>query len=153
MENSGFGKYQIGNAVWVFLIAAVAMSAPILAQRALTLEDRIRAQEAIERVYYNHRIWPKENPGPKPPFEQMISRAQLEAKVTDYLKKSAALDKFWQRPLTAEQLQAEMDRMAKGTQDPETLRELFAALDNDPHLIAECLARPLLADRLIRNWY
>jgi len=36
---------------------------------------------SIERVYYEHRIWPKENPGPKPPFEQMITRAQLEAKV------------------------------------------------------------------------
>ena len=29
--------------------------------------------------------------------------------------------------MTAEQLQAEMDRMAKNTKDPGTLRELFAA--------------------------
>jgi hypothetical protein len=43
--------------------------------RRLTFDDRVRAQEAIERVYYEHRIWPKENPGPKPPFDQMISRA------------------------------------------------------------------------------
>ncbi len=119
----------------------------------LTFDDRVRAQEAIERVYYEHRVWPKENPGPKPPFEQMISRAQIEAKVEDYLKKCAALDKFWQRPIQPEQLQAEMDRMAKQTQDPETLKELFAAFDNDPYLIAECLARPVLADRLIHNWY
>jgi hypothetical protein len=118
----------------------------------LTFQDRVKTQEAIERVYYNHRIWPKENPGAKPPFEQMISRLQIEAKVTDYLKKSVALDKFWQRPIT-DQLQAEMDRMAKQTKDPDTLMELFAALDNDPHLIAECFARPVLADRLIHNWY
>jgi hypothetical protein len=45
-------------------------------------------------VYYAHRIWPKENPGPKPPFEKMILHAQVEAKVEDYLKKSAALEKF-----------------------------------------------------------
>ncbi len=121
--------------------------------RPLTFDDRVRAQEAIERVYYEHRIWPKENPGPKPPFEEMISRAQIDAKVEDYLKKSVALDKFWKRPIQPEQLQAEMDRMAKQTQDPETLHELFAALDNDAYLIAECLARPILADRLIRNWY
>jgi N-acetylneuraminic acid mutarotase len=119
---------------------------------AMAFEDRIRCQEAIERVYYNHRIWPKENPGPKPPFEQKISKTQIEAKVEDYLKKSGALEKFWQRPINAEQLQAEMDRMAKQTQDPETLKELFAALDNDPYLIAECLARPVLADRLVHNW-
>ena len=33
----------------------------------LTLQDRIWAQTQIERVYYNHRLWPKENPDPKPP--------------------------------------------------------------------------------------
>ena len=136
---------------WMFALA-IAQGA-LAAYAQLTLEDRVRAQEAVERVYYNHRIWPKENPGPKPPFEQMISGAQIEAKVEDYLKKSAALEQFWQRPITAEQLQAEMDRMANQTKDPDTLKELFAALNNDPYLIAECLARPILADRLIHNWY
>ena len=33
------------------------------------------------------------------------------------------------------------------------LRELFAALGNDPFVIAECLARPALAERLLSNWY
>jgi hypothetical protein len=136
----------LGLLVMAFQVVAVAT-------RPLTFEARVKAQEAIERVYYNHRIWPKENPGPKPPFEQMMPEAMLVAKVTDYLKKSAALDEFWQKPITAEQLQAEMERMAKGTKDPATLKELFAALGNDPTLIAECLARPILADRLIRNWY
>ena len=46
-----------------------------------------------------------------------------------------------------------MDRMAKHTKQPEVLRELFAALGNDPFVIAECLARPALADRLLTNWY
>jgi len=31
--------------------------------------------------------------------------------------------------------------------------ELWAALRNDPQLIAETLARPALAERLARNWY
>ncbi len=82
-----------------------------------------------------------------------MSQAQLEKKVTDYLRKSQALEDYWQRPITAEQLQAEMDRMAKYTKQPEVLRELFAALGNDPFVVAECLARPALADRLLRNWY
>jgi hypothetical protein len=46
-----------------------------------------------------------------------------------------------------------MDRMAKHTKQPEVLHELFEALGNDPFLIAECLARPALADRLLTNWY
>jgi hypothetical protein len=33
------------------------------------------------------------------------------------------------------------------------LRELFDALGNDPFVIAECLARPVLAERLVTNWY
>ena len=42
-----------------------------------------------------------------------------------------------------------MERMAKRTKQPEVLRELFDALGNDPFVIAECLARPALAERLL----
>src|SRR4029077_11715258 len=76
-----------------------------------------------------------------------------EKKVADYLRKSQALEDYWQRPITAEQLQAQIDRMAKHTEQPEVLRELFEALGNDPFIIAECLARPALAERLLTNWY
>jgi hypothetical protein len=80
-----------------------------------------------------------------------MSHAQLETKVTDYLRKSQALEDYWQRPLTPQQLQAEMDRMAQHTKQPEVLRELFQALGNDPSVVAECLARPVLADRLFNS--
>jgi hypothetical protein len=50
-------------------------------------------------------------------------------------------------------VQAEIDRMASHTKRPEVLRELFAALGNDPYIVAECLARSLLADRLARGLY
>jgi hypothetical protein len=82
-----------------------------------------------------------------------MSQAQLERKVSDYLRKSQALDDYWQRPITSEQLQAEMDRMAKHTKQPEVLQELFAALGIDPFVVAERLARPALADRLLSSWY
>ena len=77
----------------------------------------------------------------------MISQTQLETKVEDYLGKSQFVADFRGRPLTASELQAEMDRMASHTSEPEVLRELFAALGNDPSVIAECLARPMLAER------
>ena len=38
--------------------------------------------------------------------------------------------------------------MARDTKQPELLSELFAALGNDPFVMAECLARPILVDRL-----
>src|SRR3989441_9011067 len=77
----------------------------------------------------------------------------LRAKVEDYLRKSSALERIWDRPITAEQLQAEIDRMTRATRQPEVLLELFRALGNDPVRIAECLGRPSLADRQVHNWY
>src|SRR5436309_468289 len=80
--------------------------------RELTFEDRVKAQEAIERVYWSHRIWPKENPGPKPSFEAVTSTDMVREKVRHYLAESTALERLWSRRITATQLQAEMDRMA-----------------------------------------
>src|SRR5213075_1302232 len=122
-------------------------------ERTITFAERVAYQRAIEEVYWRHRIWPKENPSPKPSLDAVMSQAQLERKVADYLRKSQALEDYWQQPLTAEQLQAEMDRMAQHTKQPEVLRELFEALGNDPFVIAECLARPALSERLVTNFY
>jgi hypothetical protein len=105
-------------------------------------------QRAIEDVYWRHRIWPKERPDPKPALDTMMSKAAIEQKVQDYLRKSELLEQEWQKPITSKQLQAEMDRMAQHSKQPEVLRELFAALGNDPCVIAECLARPVLLERL-----
>src|SRR6266436_1915286 len=117
--------------------------------RTLTFADRVAYQRAIEEVYWRHRIWPKERPDPKPSLDEIIPPTQLEKKVMDSLRNSQALENYWQRPLTAEQLQAEMERMAQHTRQPEVLRELFKALGNDPFVIAECLARPALAERTL----
>ena len=87
-----------------------------VARRTLTFEERVSYQRAIEDVYWRHRIWPKERPDPKPSLDAVMSQAQLEKKVSDYLRKSQALEDYWQRPITSEQLQPEMDRMAKHTQ-------------------------------------
>src|SRR5205807_10160179 len=126
------------------------------AAAGLAFAERVAYQRAIEEVYWRHRIWPRnggERPDRKPSLDAVMSQAQLEKKVADYLRESQALEDYWQRPLTAEQLQAEMDRMATHTKQPEVLRELFAALGNDTFVIAECLARPALADRLLTTWY
>jgi N-acetylneuraminic acid mutarotase len=119
--------------------------------RAFSFPERVAYQRAIGDVYWRHRIWPKENPDRKPSLDAVISQAQLENKVASYLRDSLALEDHGQ-PITAEQLQAEMDRMATDTKQPDVLRELFEALGNDPVVIAECLARPVLAERLIANF-
>ena len=117
--------------------------------RMITFAERVAYQRAIEEVYWRHRIWPKENPYPKPSLDAVMSQAQLEKKVGDYLRAAQALEDWWQRPITSEQLQAELNRMTENTKQPEVLRELFNALGNDPFVIAECLARPIVSERLI----
>jgi hypothetical protein len=89
----------------------VPASPTIQAAPALTYADRVAAQTAIEKVYWEHRIWPEENPGPKPPLEEVISEAEIRAKVDAYAAASEAMESFWKRPITPAQLQAEMDRM------------------------------------------
>ena len=116
--------------------------------RQLFFEARVAYQRLIEEVYWRHRIWPKNRPDPKPSLDAVMSEATIEQKVQDYLRNSELLQREWQKPITPEQLQAEMDRMAQHTKQPEVLRELFAALGNDPFVIAECLARPVLSERL-----
>src|SRR6266542_1651940 len=137
------------------LVAFFRSEAPANAsQRTLTFTERVAYQRAIEDVYWRHRIWPRsrgERPDPKPSLDAVMSQAQLEKKVAEYLRESQALEDYWQRPITAEQLQAEMDRMAQRTKQPEVLRELFHARGNDPVVIAECLARPVLAQRLFKS--
>src|SRR6266508_1132554 len=133
------------------LLALSQHEVPGRAQRTLTFRERVSYQRAIEEVYWHHRIWPKERPDPKPSLDAVISQAQLEKKVKSYLRNSEALEDYWQRPNTAEQLQAEIDRMAQNTRQPEVLQELFEALGNDPFVIAECLARPVLAERLLAH--
>ena len=125
-----------------------------VSQGTLTFEERVAYQRAIEEVYWRHRIWPRsggERPDAKPSLDAVMFQAKIEKKVTDYLRNSQALEDYWERPITAEQLQAEMDRMAEHTKQPEVLGELFEALGNDPFVIAECLARPILAARLIAD--
>src|SRR6266404_3998285 len=128
--------------------SSVATSA-IRRNRTLTFADRVAYQRAIEEVYWRHRIWPAANAGPKPPLDRVMPQEAIEKKVEDYLRDSQALEDYWQKPITPDQLQAEMERIASHTKQPEVLRELFAALGNDPFVIAECLARPILAERLV----
>jgi autotransporter-associated beta strand protein len=135
------------------LIAAHSFSQKAVSDSSprLTFAERVSYQCAIEEVYWRHRIWPggrRENLSPKPPLDAVMSKAQLENKVAEYLRNSQALENDWERPITPEQLQAEMERMAQHSKQPEVLRELFTALGNDPFVVAECLARPVLSERM-----
>jgi Na+-transporting methylmalonyl-CoA/oxaloacetate decarboxylase gamma subunit len=99
--------------------SAASVAAPAIQRhRTLTFADRVAYQRAIEEVYWRHRIWPKMNAGPKPPLDKVMSQAQIKKKVEDYLRNSQAPEDYWQRPITPDQLQAEMERFASHTKQP-----------------------------------
>ena len=77
----------------LFLFFLFPLSAPDATERAtgaaaLSFDACVRAQEAIERVYWRHRTWPADNAGARPPFDDVLPEARLRAKVESYLKKS-----------------------------------------------------------------
>src|SRR6266480_4278020 len=163
--NSTTKAHLLRGACYLLLLLAVCTMPFALAQRGsmpagpalrpsvieLSFADRVAYQTAIEDVYWRHRIWPDTNPAPKPTLDKVMSQADIEKKVTEYLRNSQALEDYWQRPITADQLQAEMERMASNTKQSEVLQELFEALGNDPFVIAECLAMPVLAERSVNG--
>src|SRR5436190_4926628 len=117
---------QIGLVVSLTLVSRIrgddgppiAKLAPNVAQREtgqqLSFADRVAYQYAIEEVYWRHRIWPQENARPKPSLDEVMSPFQVQEKVRDSLRNSQLLADHG-KPITPEQLQAEMERMAKNT--------------------------------------
>jgi len=127
-------------------LMVLLLPAPALAQRVLTFEERVAAQEAIERVYYGYQT------GAVAPFEAAVPRAVVERKVRTALAQSAALEALWGTPVTAAMLRAELERIVASTRFPARLRQVSAALGDDPFLLQECLARPVLVDRLSHSF-
>ncbi len=126
-------------------LVVALLSVPALA-RDLTFDERVAAQEAIERVYYKYRV------GATRPFEQAVPRAALESIVRQHLAREDELATRWHTPITSAAVEHEIERIASRTRYPERLEEIYEALDHDPALVLECFARPSLARRLTDNF-
>jgi len=144
------GTIRTAHRAAALVIGSIFVLAPAAA-REISLDERAAAAKAIEQVYYSHRTWPEANSEPKPPLDAIAPEAAFRSRVLLALRESARLEAIRRRPPTGDELQAEIDRMVASSKAPETLRELFAALSDDPDLIAECLARPALEARLLAD--
>src|SRR5262249_41366985 len=98
----------------VIAVAALVVACAAEA-RTMSFEDRVKGEEAIERLYYAHQV------GARTPFDEAVSRAMVEGRVLKYLKESVALKRFWGRSITQGSLQREMERMSRRSQMPERL--------------------------------
>ena len=91
------------------LIAVEVAAAGEPAPPTLTFDDRVNAQEAIERVYHSHQL------GATKPFHEAVPRSVLEAKAHKYLDETATLNVYRKTDVTDEMLKRELERMASGT--------------------------------------
>jgi N-acetylneuraminic acid mutarotase len=107
----------------------------------------------MEDIRWSHNIWPETNPRPKPLRSEIISEAEIRTKVENSLRQEAALEGRYGVQISNRMLQLELNRMAANSRVPDRLEELFNILEHDPVTIAECLARPALVRRLLRNHY
>ena len=112
----------------------------------LSFAERVSYEREVQAVYHKHRIYTESTQ--KPSLDKILPLEATETKVADTLRKANALEQSLNIKITPAMLQAEIERMGRETRQPEVLRELFVALENNPYLIAECLARPILVERL-----
>lgn len=133
-------------------LAAPAAPAPA-ASAELGAAARVQCQRAIEQVYWSHTEWPRSADTPKPTLDEVMKDSVIRHKAEDGVRLSHLVQEYWGRPIGAAELQAELDRLVADTRNPEMLAELFAALGDDPDLIGECLARPIVARRTALELY
>lgn len=145
------GECAFAAVAFAALLALPLRASALPAEPALSFDERVDCQTAVEEVFYRHRLWPQANPRPKPAFSSVLSRAEMVRKVDDVLGMSVALAEHFHSALSPADLQAELDRMATASRDPQMLTEIFSALGNSPVRAAECLARPALAARRLRE--
>ena len=138
--------------LWILLLSGVS---PGQSSSTFSLGDRIscRASGSIQ-LYRRHRTGTRGDAASKISFEESVPPSVIQRNAEDTVLKSAALERFWGVNVTHFQpAGAELDRMAANSKSPDVLAELFAAVGNDPQAAAECLARPLLVDRLIQTYF
>jgi hypothetical protein len=128
---------------------AVAAMLPLLAGCSDpppdALAPRCADREAVERVYYRHRL------GDKPPFEETLPREMLEKLVRKSMRKEAALKNVYGVEITPALLEAEVKRINTTTRAPKMLVEIKTALGDDPARFANVFAKPILVERLLRQ--
>ena len=127
---------------WVLVAlgaAGVVWGTPGDAAREQHEAAMLAGQAAVEAVYAADR-------GGAEPSEAAL-RQVAEGRRRDVLRTRRALRERYGLVVDAADVQLELDRLGRTSRDPERLARLFAALDDDPALVAELLVRPLVEQR------
>lgn len=130
---------------------AYSDSAPPLSRdNGLSIQRLVAGQRDLDRLAWNHRLWPESNPQSKPAFDLALPMSATEQRVLDTRRLISALRTRWNDPLAVSELQNELKRMVRNSKDPARLRERFVALGYDPALIYPLIVEPVVAARRAR---
>jgi hypothetical protein len=122
------------------LLSAAASSTPT------DIRELAECRLAVERVLWEHRLWPETNPGPKPDLDAVLDIDDVARRMHDILLRADALDKRWGQLVDALALQQELEPVRRTSQDPDVLRALIVAAGSDERA-APCVALPDLVLR------
>lgn len=116
-----------------------------------SLDAQYICQMALEDIKWSETIWPESNTAPKPERRDVLSDAKVRERVEDNYRMENALAARYGIHVSTAQLQHELDRIARTTRAPEKLMQRFQALDMSPQAIADCVVRPVLVERSLRQ--
>jgi hypothetical protein len=114
--------------------------------------QRVSCAIALSRLQWSYNLWPADN-GVKPDFSTVADLDKLQQQTELSIKKERLLSAFFGVELTKQQLQAELDRMARSTRNSQRLQHLFTLLGNDAKTVIECVARPNLVNQHLTAQY
>ncbi len=117
------------------------------------VENLIDCQAELKAYQWSKTIWPASNSTEKPKFTAVVTAEELRQSVVGSLYKQAILEHRFNVSISAELLQHDLNRMARDTQDAQSLQQVYALFAHDPLTIAHCVSRPYLVDSKLRIAY
>lgn len=137
------GASRVSTSVLRSAGAAALLLLATGAVSAQSLRSAIDCEATVQATYWQLRSDGKAGVFPLDRYRNvLVQRAERTAREVEYVRERRGRD------IDARDLQLEIDRIERDTKSPEALKTLFAALGNDPQRIGECLAKPLLAERM-----
>jgi hypothetical protein len=137
----------------VLILVAVIPSTCALANESMTVDQRVACRLEIEQDRHDRRDWPETSTYAKPTLNDVLPADVTRSLVEDDLRKENALRDLYGLNIDSMMVQAELERIAGNSKEPERLSHLYTLLGSDPLYIAECLVRPLLSDRWLRKFF
>ena len=131
----------------------LAICASASGSNDLGFDQRVACQSTLADISWSETLWPQANKSPKPARREILADAAIRARVENQMRMEDALATLYGQTIDDAALQIELNRMAARSRAPERLQQRFDALGNDARRIAECMVRPYLVQKRLREAY